>query len=232
MESHRQILLIADYSVSQTTLDQVFINFAKSSTNQDDSDAEDDESVAEDDIDEEDEEVTGGENGEDSIFENELDAKKEAIRGSVSVEMPPLDGISPIGGNNNNSRINSTDQFDVNNTNRNINDTPTFEAIKNHFNSLKKTRHIRKTSSAKSQDFKQSQRSRRSQRSRSASIKQRKSITEQGVINAAYESDYKSGDVDGVVGGMGNDGLDMPIQESSHDLTMSITEDGEYYSRC
>ncbi len=198
METNKQVLFIADYSVSQTTLDQVFINFAKSSANQDDSD-------------ESDEELEEEENGDDSIFDAELEQKKEEAM--TRVDLPPLDGgnVSPI-----------NDHFDANNTNRNINDTPTFEAIKNHFNSLKKTRHIRKTSSAKSQDFKQSQRSRRSQRSRSASIKQRKSITEQGgFTNMAYENDYKNGD-----------GLDMPIQESSHDLTMSITEDGEFYSRC
>lgn len=108
----------------------------------------------------------------------------------------------------------------------NINDTPTFESIKNHFNSMKKSKHIRKTSSAKSQDFKKSQKTRASQKSRSSS-KQRKRSEQNmeeisgGFTNLAYEIEFKN-----------SDECELPIQESSQDLTTSINEDGEYFSKC
>lgn len=104
----------------------------------------------------------------------------------------------------------------------NMNDTPTFESIKNHFNSLKKSRHIRKTSSAKSQDFKKCQKTRMSQKSRSSSKRRRTAHGEPvGIANLAYEIEFKN-----------SDECELPIQESSQDLTTSINEDGEYFSKC
>lgn len=212
MEKNKDELYVADYSVSQTTLDQVFINFAKSGTK--DSDDEDSDDM--------DDEIYDDEEIEDdnSSFDNELgvpvDEKKMPVidENEIRVNLPPLDGnVSPI----------DADQYDR--------DTPTtFEAIKQHFNSLKKSRHIRKTSSAKSQDFKRSLR--RSQRSRSASIKQRKSITEQTSFNGVAEGDDYTEVEQRMENGYRNlafEETEAPIQE---DLTMSITEDGEYYSRC
>ena len=84
-------------------------------------------------------------------------------------------------------------------------------------------KHIRKTSSAKSQDFKRSQKSRKSVKSR-LSTKQGAKNDEQvieGYPNLAYEIEYKN-----------SDECDVPIQESSHDLTTSINDDGEYFSKC
>jgi hypothetical protein len=200
MEANKSAYYIADYSVSQTTLDQVFINFAKSSTKSSESDPED--SFGPD----SDQDLDENQNEDDSIFETDLD-KKDTIK----MDLPLDRDIWP------HVNDNMTNQ-----TNVNMNDTPTFESIKNHFNSLKKSRHIRKTSSAKSQDFKQSMNSRKSLRSRSSSIRQRKSINEEGGYNnLAYEIEYKN-----------SDAYEFPIQESSHDLTTSINEDGEYYSRC
>lgn len=121
--------------------------------------------------------------------------------GQIRVNIPPLDG---------------TDIPDALN-----NDTPTFESIKNHFNSLKKSRHIRKTSSAKSQHRKPSTRSRKSQLSRSSSKRRSGMNNSGGYNNLAYEIEYKN-----------SEACELPIQESSQDLTTSINEDGEYFSKC
>lgn len=134
------------------------------------------------------------------------------------------------GNNNNNTSSGTTDTL-------NMNDTPTFESIKNHFNSLKKSsRHIRKTSSAKSQDFKKSQKSRMSQKSRTSSKRRRgpsgggeqcgsgcddSAPSSGGFPNLAYEIEFKN-----------SDECELPIQESSQDLTTSINEDGEFFSKC
>jgi hypothetical protein len=104
---------------------------------------------------------------------------------------------------------------------RMANDNPTFESIKNHFNSLKKSRHSRKTSSAKSINRNQSIRSKKSRKSSRSSSK-RASISEGGFTNLAYEIEYKN-----------SDACDLPIQESSSvNLTNSFNEEGEIFSRC
>lgn len=181
MEANKEGYLIADYSVSQTTLDQVFINFAKTSN---ESDIE----------------------GEDFDDEENQDERQEEVdigKNCAQIGVP-------------------IDSLDINN----LSDTPTFESIKQHFNSLKKSRHIRKTSSAKSQDFKQAHRLRKSLKSRSSTKQRRTSKQdnqedEGGFTNLAYEIEYKN-----------SDECEVPIQEASQDLTMSIIEDGEFFSKC
>ena len=77
-----------------------------------------------------------------------------------------------------------------------MNDSAAFSSIKNHFNSLKKSsRHIRKTSSAKSQNRKQSQRStrsRKSQRSKASSRRRSSVMGDVGFSNLAYEIEFKN----------------------------------------
>lgn len=106
-----------------------------------------------------------------------------------------------------------------------MNDSAAFSSIKNHFNSLKKSsRHIRKTSSAKSQNRKQSQRStrsRKSQRSKASSRRRSSVMGDVGFSNLAYEIEFKN-----------SDACQLPIQESPQDLSTSYNEDGEYFSRC
>lgn len=201
MEANKLSLQIDDYSVSQTTLDQVFINFAKSSDSDRDSDEEEEDEEAEEVVEEVDESVDADEYdvNEDKMLEKTTDDSNQ-IRVNVSgigVDESPLTDLT-------------------------INDSAAFASIKNHFNSLKKTsRHIRKTSSAKSQSRKQSTRSRKSQRSK-ASSKRRSSVSgDAGFSNLAYEIEYKN-----------SDACDAPIQESPQDLSTSINEDGEYFSRC
>jgi hypothetical protein len=174
MESNRESYSIADYSVSQTTLDQVFINFAKSQRGKE--------------TDDEDEETKGEKDDEE--YKNEMDSDRKIVD-EIRVDIPNEDMI-----------------------NTNKADIPTFESIKNHFNSLKKSRHIRKTSSAKSQ---QSIKSNKSLNKKAASINENSG----GFSNLAYEIEFKN-----------SDECELPMQESSQDLTTSINEDGEYFSRC
>ena len=98
------------------------------------------------------------------------------------------------------------------------NDTTGFDSIKNHFNSLKKSKHIRKTSSAKSQHRRQSTRSRKSQRS---TLRRSISNGDNGFTNLAYEIEFKN-----------SDACEFPMQENSQDTTNSFNEDGEYFSKC
>jgi ABC-type multidrug transport system ATPase subunit len=175
MESNKFGYSIADYSVSQTTLDQVFINFAKSKRERGNSDEDDDEDDEEDD-----ESVTEDENEMNNKLENE---------------------------NTNQIRVNLPTPIDKNETSR-------FDSIKNHFNSLKKSKHIRKTSSAKSQHRRQSTRSRKS-------IRNSISNGDAGFTNLAYEIEFKN-----------SDACEFPMQESAQDTTNSFNEDGEYFSKC
>lgn len=89
-----------------------------------------------------------------------------------------------------------------------------FDSIKNHFNSLKKSKHIRKTSSAKSQHRRQSTRSRRSQRS---SVRHNITNGDAGFTNLAYEIEYKN-----------SDACEFPVNDTNN----SFNEDGDYFSRC
>ncbi len=96
----------------------------------------------------------------------------------------------------------------------------TLESIKNHFNSLKKSRHIRKTSSAKSVNRHQSLRSRKnSQRSRTGS-RHRPSISDGGFTNLAYEVEYRN-----------SDACDLAIRETYANLDCALNEADEF-SRC
>lgn len=196
MEANKDNFSIADYSVSQTTLDQVFINFAKSSY---DTDEDDEDEESEDNENYEEELDYEQDNMNRKEFENELN--------QVKVNLPPL-----------NVNVVANNPLD----NNNLNDTPTFESIKEHFNSLKKSKHIRKTSSAKSQDFKQSQRSRKSLKSRGSSKKRRSSNqeTDAGFTNLAYEIEYKN-----------SEECELPIQDYLQDITCSITEEGDFFSK-
>ena len=180
MELNKLNYFISDYSVSQTTLDQVFINFAKSQRNNDDS---------EDEFDVDEEDYNESEPGEDSC-------EKQA-------EIPEVRVTLPEETNNN-----------INNT-----DNSTLESIKNHFNSLKKSRHIRKTSSAKSVNRRQSLRSRKnSQRSTS---RHRPSISDGGFTNLAYEVEYRN-----------SVAYDAPIQETSSNVMNYSLNEADEFSRC
>ncbi len=96
----------------------------------------------------------------------------------------------------------------------------TLESIKNHFNSLKKSRHIRKTSSAKSVNHHQSLRSRKSsQRSRTGS-RHRPSISDGGFTNLAYEVEYRNSDAG-----------DLAIREAYANIDCTLNEADEF-SRC
>ena len=211
MESNKDSFLIADYSVSQTTLDQVFINFAKTQRGKD-SDNDDDED--DEDVDEEDADANSNNNGDDTNYYNERELKNldHPPTDQIRVNIPPLDTRTG-------SPLTDLD-----------NHTPTFESIKNHFNSFKKKGHIRKTSSAKSMQRKQSQRSRKSQISRRSSVKAARQDNENesgGFNNLAYEIEFKNSDAC-----YPPYQYDISLQEASHDLTTSINEDGEYFSRC
>nr|UOU03310.1 ATP-binding cassette subfamily A1-like 3 [Brachionus rubens] len=200
MEINRIKLSISDYSVSQTTLDQVFINFAKSSN---DSDEENDEEESVDNEEDLNESYTSFE------MNDKTNSQELEIRANMNEEPE--------------AKI-------IDNIENNLNDTPNFESIKQHFNSLKKSRHIRKTSSAKSQDFKQSTRSRKSIKSiKSKSSNRQRKLSkydddngeEGGFTNLAYEVEFKN-----------SDQCELPIAEASHDLTSSIEEEGEFFSKC
>jgi hypothetical protein len=212
MESNKDSFLIADYSVSQTTLDQVFINFAKTQRGKDSEDEDDD-----DEIEEADGDATSNNGDENTYYDNnqrELKSMKNDTNNinsdQITVNIPPID-----------PRFDSRITDDLNNH------TPTFESIKNHFNSLKKKGHIRKTSSAKSMQRKQSTRSRKSEMSRSSSKRRRvANDSGGGYNNLAYEIEFKNSD------SYPPYQYDISMQEASHDLTTSINEDGEYFSRC
>nr|QNH67915.1 ATP-binding cassette transporter subfamily A member 1-like protein X3 [Brachionus plicatilis] len=198
MESNKVFLGVGDYSVSQTTLDQVFINFAKS-TSDSESDLEEEENTEED------------LNESYSTFYDEKDGKNQVIeiKANLTEEAPNLEN-------------NAVETM--------LNDTPNFESIKQHFNSLKKSRHIRKTSSAKSQDFKQSQQTRKSIKSvRSKSSTRQRKLSrydddtgeEGGFTNLAYEVEFKN-----------SDQYEIQTDEQSHDINSTIEEEGEYFSKC
>lgn len=97
------------------------------------------------------------------------------------------------------------------------NENTKFDSIKNHFNSLKKSKHIRKTSSAKSQHRRQSTRSRKSQKSTRNSI----SNGDTGFTNLAYEIEFKN-----------SDACEFRLQDTSNDNNNSFNEDGDYFSKC
>lgn len=207
MESNKDSILIADYSVSQTTLDQVFINFAKTQRGKDSDDEDDDEMEEDGD--------SNSNNGDENAYYNQRELKNIDDRGKnlntdqITVNIPTQE-----------SRFDSLITDEINNH------TPSFESIKNHFNSFKKKGHIRKTSSAKSMQRKQSTRSRKSEMSRSSS-KRRKDVNESGGYNnLAYEIEFKNSD------SYPPYQYDVSMQEASHDLTTSLNEDGEYFSRC
>lgn len=179
MELNKLNYFIADYSVSQTTLDQVFINFAKSQRSKD-SDSEFEE--------EDEEEYEASETGEATLEKSDLNEKSnKEVHVNMGADLPPP------------------------------HDNSTLESIKNHFNSLKKSRHIRKTSSAKSVNLHQSLRSRKnSQRSTS---RHRPSISDGGFTNLAYEVEYRN-----------SVACELPIREFSHN-DCSLNEADEF-SRC
>jgi hypothetical protein len=179
MEINKLNYFIADYSVSQTTLDQVFINFA-SQRGDNDSDSE---------FDEDEEEYHGSE-----LDETEMEKKPDQVPPEVRVSMPEdASGKDPSA----------------------------FESIKDHFNSLKKSRHIRKTSSAKSVNRHQSLRSRKSSRRATNKSGHRPSISDGGFTNLAYEVEYRN-----------SVAYDSPIQEnSSTGMNYSLNEADEF-SRC
>ncbi|CAF1017355.1 unnamed protein product, partial [Brachionus calyciflorus] len=200
MEAQKIELEITDYSVSQTTLDQVFINFAKSS-NDSESESEDEQ----------------GNDEEQSLNESYSSFNSHVNKKSNSQEIE----IRANMGEEHDTKI-------IDHLETNLNDTPNFESIKQHFNSLKKSRHIRKTSSAKSQDFKKSQRSRKSVKSiRSKSSNKQRKLSkydddngeEGGFTNLAYEIEFKN-----------SDHCEIPIHEITQDY--SIDEEGEYFSKC
>jgi hypothetical protein len=206
MESNKDSILIADYSVSQTTLDQVFINFAKTQRGKDSDDEDEDEMEEDGD--------SNSNNGDENAYYNQRELKningeKNLNTDQITVNIPTQE-----------SRFDSPITDEINNH------TPSFESIKNHFNSFKKKGHIRKTSSAKSMQRKQSTRSRKSEISRSSS-KRRKDVNESGGFNnLAYEIEFKNSD------SYPPYQYDVSMQEASHDLTTSLNEDGEYFSRC
>jgi hypothetical protein len=191
----------------------VFINFAKS---QRDSDDEDDKIQNGEDNDDDDDEI-GDEEG--SISEQELDAENDLNDTKVVVD----NSLKDLN-NQNQVRVNGSNMDEFNISESPINDAATLATIKSHFNSLKKSRHIRKTSSAKSQHRKQSQRSRKSQKSiRSRSSTKRRNGNENGEVgftNLAYEIEYKN-----------SDAYELPMHESFQDSSTSINEDGEYFSK-
>ena len=98
------------------------------------------------------------------------------------------------------------------------NDSNGFDSIKNHFNSLKKSKHIRKTSSAKSHHRRQSTRSKKSQHS---ILHRSISNSNNGFTNLAYEIEFKN-----------SDACEFQMQENSQDSTNSFNEDGEFFSKC
>ncbi len=121
-----------------------------------------------------------------------------------------------IGGNKLDDEID--EQIRVNFRALNRNNTIGFDSIKNHFNSLKKSKHIRKTSSAKSHQKRQSIRSKNSQKS---SLKRSISNCDNGFTNLAYEIEFKN-----------SSACEFPLQENFYDKTNSFNEDGEYFSKC
>jgi hypothetical protein len=183
MESNKLKYSIADYSVSQTTLDQVFINFAKSQRGKDSEDEED------------------YEQNDDAYYDEE---EEETTNQIEQINEKPISNMNDL-------QLGSLESSN----NKMSNDNPTFESIKNHFNSLKKSRHSRKTSSAKSVNRNQSLRSRKSRKSNASSMSKRASISEAGFTNLAYEIEFKN-----------SDACDLP------NLTNSFNEDGEIFSRC
>lgn len=193
MEQNKLNYFIADYSVSQTTLDQVFINFAKSQHGKD----------SDDEYDEEDEDFDGSSEPGEDPFDNEK-KKEEANNNNnpTSTEMPE-------------HKISMSS--DVPNQQAATNDQSTLESIKNHFNSLKKSRHIRKTSSAKSVNRHQSLRSRKSSQTNS---RHRPSASDGGFTNLAYEVEFRN-----------SAACDLPIQETPSQFNNSFNEFDEY-SRC
>ena len=102
----------------------------------------------------------------------------------------------------------------------NVKDPSTFDAIKDHFNSLKKSRHIRKTSSAKSVNRHQSLRSRKSSRRSTNKSRHRPTISDGGFTNLAYEVEYRN-----------SVAYDAPIQENGSSVHYSLNEADEF-SRC
>ena len=147
-----------------------------------------------------DEEFEGSENGDNYYEEKKSDSRDSVTISTVEHQL----------------RISMPEE-------RMATDNPTFESIKNHFNSLKKSRHSRKTSSAKSVNRNQSLRSKKSRKSsqRSRSSSKRASVSEGGFTNLAYEIEFKN-----------SDAYDLPIPETSSNLTNSFNEEGEIFSRC
>ena len=210
MESNKDSFLIADYSVSQTTLDQVFINFAKTQRGKDSDEDDDDEEDGDNDETQQDGDNITSNNGDEHNYYNRRESKSlNNNKEQITVNIPPLD-----------PRLESPITDDLNSH------TPTFESIKNHFNSFKKKGHIRKTSSAKSMQRKQSTRSRKSEISRTSSKRRKENNELTGYNNLAYEIEYKNSESYPAYQ------YDLSLQEASHDLTTSINEDGEFFSRC
>lgn len=189
MEQNKLNYFIADYSVSQTTLDQVFINFAKSQHGKD----------SDDEYDEEDEDYDGASETGDDPFDVEKIKTEDDMKHHHhhATEMSEYKIPMPDA------------QKD--------HDNSTLESIKNHFNSLKKSRHIRKTSSAKSVNRHQSLRSRKSSQTNS---RHRPSVSDGGFTNLAYEVEFRN-----------SAACDLPIQETPSQFNNSFNEFDEY-SRC
>lgn len=101
-----------------------------------------------------------------------------------------------------------------------INDTPTFESIKNHFDTLKKVGHTRKTSSGRSRNFDTSN---LEQNSKNKSL----------INTQRYDQNDKAGFDDYSLDFKKENSNDLANQDSlSQDITFSVDEDGEYFSRC
>lgn len=208
---------------------KVFINFAKSSRDESNNLENDDENDENESIEDDEDEF---ENEEMSKDNNQNQDSRDEETNSKPIQNL---GKGLINSTSNETKIiQSNITIEISSNPLNSSNMPTFESIKNHLNSLKKSRHIRKTSSANSQDFRKSQKTRMSQKSKSSQSKKKdfhihktddnidaRSSEEYGFKNLAYEIEYKN-----------SENCDIQIQESSHDLTTSINEDGEYFSKC
>ena len=78
MESNKDSFLIADYSVSQTTLDQVFINFAKTQRGKDSEDEDDDDEI------EADGDATSN-NGDENTYYDNNQRELKSMKNTLSV---------------------------------------------------------------------------------------------------------------------------------------------------
>jgi ABC-type multidrug transport system ATPase subunit len=244
MEMNKDNFLIGDYSVSQTTLDQVFINFAKSNNDGDDDENSDEE---DDDFDDDDDE----ENSEDEGENGDLTDVTEVVNNNNTIN------------NDNSNEIHVQVNMEKIAIETHLNTIPPTDdtSIKNNFNSLKKSKHKRKTSSAKSQsrpaipsfpgrghNRKASESSRKSiksnhqQRSRSSSKSKckKRAVTvingESCFSNLAYEIEFKNSDACNLSETdtkMNNIMHQTEPPELFNDTITTYTgEDGEYFSRC